>query len=544
MTANKGIKKHGQTAVDALYKEFAQLDAKGVFQPMHPNNLSHPQKRSALRAINLIKEKRDGRLKARTCADGRPERKIYTKEDTTSPAISTDSLFTILIKSAKEGRQIATWDIEGAYLLADQDRFVVVKFEGASVDILCEVNTDYKRFVVIENGKKVLYLRLLKALYGCLRSALLWYELYISILKRMGFQLNPYDHCVANKMIDGAQCTIGFWVDDNVASHMSNGVLDSVILELEKHVGKMVVSRGDTHIFLGMLIKFRREDNALSIDMSEYVKEVIADFPENVRGSAVNPARKDLFLIEEASSLLNIERSDIFHSLTMKLMYICQRGRVDVQTAVAFLSTRVSKSTEQDWSKLRRVVEFLNGTINDVMILGADSLDKLDTFVDVSFAVHHDMRSHTGGGVTFGRGVLMSRSVKQKLNTTSSTESEVVGAADYLPNTIWLMKFLECQGYKLKKSILHQDNESAIKLERNGKRSSSRRTRHIDIRYFATKDRLKTENIQVVYCPTETMVADYFTKPLQGALFKKLRAVIMGHTLVSTLSQPSPPTIE
>jgi hypothetical protein len=193
---------------------------------------------------------------------------------------------------------------------------------------------------------------------------------------------------------------------------------------------------------------------------------------------------------------------------------------------------------------LRRVVEFLNGTVEDVMILGADSLDRVDTFVDVSFAVHHDMRSHTGGGVTFGRGVLMSRSVKQKLNTTSSTESEVVGAADYLPNTIWLMKFLECQGYKLKKSVLHQDNESAIRLEKNGKRSSSRRTRHIDIRYFATKDRLKREGIHVVYCPTETMVADYFTKPLQGALFKKLRAVIMGHTLVSTLSKPSPTTSE
>ena len=283
-------------------------------------------------------------------------------------------------------------------------------------------------------------------------------------------------------MIEGEQCTIGFWVDDNVASHMSINVLNAVKAESEKHVGKMVDSRGDTPVFLGMLIKFRREDNTFSIDMSEYVKEVITDFPENVRASAVSPARRDLFLIEEASSLLSRERSDIFHSLAMKLMYICQRGRVDVQTAVAFLSTRVSKSTEQDWSKLRRVVEFLNGTTDDVMILGADSLDKMDTFVDVSFAVHHDMRNHTGGGITFGRGVLMSCSVKQKLNTTSSTESEVVGAADYLPNTIWLMKFLECQGYKLKKSILHQDNESAIKLERNGKRSSSRRTRHIDIR--------------------------------------------------------------
>ena len=86
----------------------------------------------------------------------------------------------------------------------------------------------------------------------------------------MGFRLNPYDHCVANKMIEGEQCTIGFWVDDNVASHMSIDVLNAVIVELEKHVGQMVVSRGDTHIFLGMLIKFKREYNTLSIIISEY----------------------------------------------------------------------------------------------------------------------------------------------------------------------------------------------------------------------------------------------------------------------------------
>ena len=155
------------------------------------------------------------------------------------------------------------------------------------------------------------------------------------------------------------------------------------------------------------------------------------------------------------------------------------------------------------------------------------------------------MRSHTGGGVSFGRGILIGRSTKQKLNTTSSTESELVGAADYLPNVVWLKKFLEHQGYTIQSNVLYQDNAIAIKLEKNGQRSSSRRNRHIDIKYFWVKDRLKRENIEVVYWPTDSMVAAFFTNPLQGAIFRKLCDIVMGRTPISSLKiDPSSPMPE
>jgi hypothetical protein len=396
------------------------------------------------------------------------------------------------------------------------------------------VNPAYREFVVIENGKKVLYLQLLKALYGCLKSALLWYELYVSILEGMGFELNPYDQCVANKMINGKQCTIAFYVDDNIASHADGEVLTEIIRQLEEKVGKMTVTRGDVHVFLGMKITFNR-DGTLNVGMTDYLQEAIDAFPEKVKASASSPAKSDLMTVNQMSEPLDKERSEIFHSLVMKLMYVSQRARIDIVTAIAFLCTRVSKSTEQDWEKLKRVLEFVNGTIEEELTLGSEGLDSMKSFVDVSFAVHEDMRSHTGGGVSFGRGILMGRSTKQKINTASTTESELVGAADYLPNVIWMMRFLEKQGYKLRSSVFYQDNESAIKLEKNGQRSSSRRTRHLDIKYFWIKDKLKIEGIEVVYCPTDLMVADFFTKPLQGALFHKLRAVVMGRVPISSL---------
>ena len=106
-------------------------------------------------------------------------------------------------------------------------------------------------------------------------------------------------------------------------------------------------------------------------------------------------------------------------------------------------------------------------TIDDELTLGAEGLDKMGSFVDVSFAVHEDMWRHIGGGISFGRGILLGHSTKQKINTTSSTESELVGAADYLPNVVWLIKFLEHQDYKVSSSVLYQDNQSAIRSERN-----------------------------------------------------------------------------
>jgi hypothetical protein len=118
-----------------------------------------------------------------------------------------------------------------------------------------------------------------------------------------------------------------------------------------------------------------------------------------------------------------------------------------------------------------------------------------------------------------------------------------VGASDYLPYPIWGKQFLEGQGYFLKEQIFYQDNKSTIQFEKNGRMSCGPNSRHIDIQHFWIKDRLGLENVEVVYCPTEQMLADFFTKPLQGSLFRKLKAVVMGHKHVGTLKEipPTPP---
>ena len=118
-----------------------------------------------------------------------------------------------------------------------------------------------------------------------------------------------------------------------------------------------------------------------------------------------------------------------------------------------------------------------------------------------------------------GIGSAISQSKRQALNTKSSTEAELVAADDVMSQLIWTRNFLLEQGFQLKKNVLFQDNKSAILLETNGALSSSKWTCHINIRYFFIADRQKAGELSIEYCPTGFMVADYFTKPLQGKQF-------------------------
>jgi hypothetical protein len=137
---------------------------------------------------------------------------------------------------------------------------------------------------------------------------------------------------------------------------------------------------------------------------------------------------------------------------------------------------------------LKRLLEYIHGTLDTEYTVGADDLGRMHTWVDASYAVHPDMRSHTGGVISFGRGGVACKSGKQKLNTKSSTEAEFVGASDYLPNTIWVKLFMEAQGFQIHENILRQDNESAIRLEKNGRTSAGPKSGHINIRFFWLKD--------------------------------------------------------
>ena len=148
MSATKGIKKHGERAIAVLLKEFIQLDkgpmeGKNVVVPIDYNKLSDEDKRKALEAVNLIKEKRDGDLKGRSCANGSKQRKFLKPDDQiSSPTVSNEAFLTTCVIDAEEGRDVGTADVPGAYLHAEfpKDKVVLMRLRGIFVDIMCEAN--------------------------------------------------------------------------------------------------------------------------------------------------------------------------------------------------------------------------------------------------------------------------------------------------------------------------------------------------------------------------------------------------------------------
>jgi hypothetical protein len=441
-----------------------------------------------------------------------------------------ESLLLTCVIEAKEERDVAVMDIPNAFVQTILNRKdtkgerIIMKLRGKTAELLVRTAPElYRRYITIENGKPVLYVELLRALYGMLMSALLFYKQFVRDLKEIGFELNPYDICVANRMVNGKQHTVAWHVDDLKSSHKDKKVNDEFIEYLrskyeDKEIGLLKATRGSVHEYLGMTLDYSIKGE-VRIGMSEYVKKMIEHFGEDLSEPAKTPAAQHLFQVREDAQPLNEKQAQKFHNTVAKGLFLCKRARLDLQTTIAFLSTRVKNPDEDDWKKIMRMMRYLNKTKNMIRIIKADNLNMIKWYIDAAHTVHADLKGHTGGALTLGKGAITTKSNKQKLNTRSSTETEIVGVDDLMPEILWTNLFLKEQGYETKGTILYQDNKSTMIWMKNGRQSLGKRAKHINVRYFFVKDRIEKGEIKVEHCPTDDMMADFFTKPLQGQNF-------------------------
>ena len=149
-------------------------------------------------------------------------------------------------------------------------------------------------------------------------------------------------------------------------------MVDSVILKIKNRFGKIKINRGKGHHFTGMDISLK-ENGALHILMKEYNKERIIDFGEEMNKSTNIPEKHDMFTICE-SEPLESDNVEIFHHIVAKLLYACKRETVDIELVISFLYTRVSYIMDKNWEKLRRLLHYLQATINMIKIIGGNGV--------------------------------------------------------------------------------------------------------------------------------------------------------------------------
>ena len=544
MGMKKGIKVFGEAGVRSIFKEMKQFHDREVVRPLKPSQITNEVKRKALAYLMFLKMKSNGEIKARGCADGRPQRVYKTKEETSSPTAAVESIFITCAMAAKERRDVATLDIPGAFLQTEASDETFIKLQGAIVEALLKINPDWNEFVVYEGRKKVptIYSEALKALYGTVDASKLFFEdLSSFLINELGFIRNPYDWCVVNKTINGKQFTIAWWVDDLVLSHADPKVVSDIIDSLSTKYGGLMpltITRGKRHEYLGMVFDFNIVDK-VKITMYQYMDGVIDGAPdrykiaskENGVGMAT-PAPHNLYDVRspdsEGNRLLTEKEREEYHTLTAQCLYLSKRARPDLQTSIAFHCTRVQKPDTDDEKKLSRTIRHMIATVHLPLILMVNEHGIIEWWVDASFAVHDDMKSRSGMYMTLGAGAIHAGSVKQKINTPSSTHAELVAVSDALPKMLWCRYFMESQNYAVEDVYVYQDNQSAILLENNGMQSCGKNSRHIKIKYFFVTDKVKNKELTVIYCPTKQMVGDFYTKPLQGELYFNHRNSILG----------------
>ena len=521
----EGLRRHKQKARQSIIDELTQLCSKKVFSGVHWKDLTERQRRKIIRSSMFLKEKFDAsglfdKLKSRLVANGNGQDKtIY--DDISSPTAMLQTVYLISAIAAAERRHVVTLDIGGAYLNADMIEEVLMWINKEIADILVEIYPSYKQFQR-EDGTMIV--RLNKALYGCVESGKLWNEEITRQLVSMGFRQNPYDECLFNRTSDsGIQCTVVVFVDDLKFTCTDKAVIDEDVEKLRTKYKEITVHEGDVHSYLGMNFDYSVRDQ-VKITMKGYIDDLINLY--DIQGFATSPADDSLFQIDPESPPLGSEQLAEFHSRVAKVLYLAKRVRADCLCATIFLATRIQNATNQDWLKLSRLLRYINATKDIGMILESDNIAQIYAYVDASFAVHSDMKSHTGSLISLGKGAIHAKSNKQRLMTKSSTESELVGLSDTIPVVIWLRNLLLEQGYNVNPAIMYQDNMSTITMAKKGK-STNERTRHINIRYFFAKDKIESGELKIEYLQTEDMIADLLTKPLQGEKFRRLRALAL-----------------
>jgi hypothetical protein len=369
--------------------------------------------------------------------------------------------------------------------------------------------------------------RLKRALYGLVQSAKLWNEELSNFLVSIGFVANKVDQCVLNIVRNGSQCTVLLYVDDILVTSFNVENVQWVYDQLLAKYKGVKIQYGPAVPFLGMSMDFS-VPGEVNVKMPKYVQELLEPF-KTVAKPVPTPAAANLFDQTESDPLNSVERA-LFHTIVAKLLYLAKRVRPDILLPVNVLCSRTQEPTQSDQRKLMRIIHYLSGSPDTGITLQvAQSVPSI--FIDTSFGVHPDGKSHSGAIVTLGAGPLVVKSTKQRIVTKSSTEAEIVAVSDMAGEIISVQEFLKEQGVAMSEpSVVFQDNTSCISLLKSAVGHHGR-TKHMAIREFWIRDKIRDGVLKVEYLKTSDMVADILTKPLQGSAFVRLRAMLLNQQM-------------
>jgi hypothetical protein len=497
-----------------------------------------PQGRKLLRPKWVYSYKTDketdtvSKFKARLVAMGNTQLKGIDYNETFSPVIKIQSLRIMIVIALRLKMIIEQSDVDTAYLNADLDvpnyMYMPPGYE----------ETDSK-------GKPVV-IHLLKSLYGLHQSGREWNKHISKVLIECGFKRAMTDPCLFIKR-NKNKSFILLYVDDLIIMAMTKGEVEEIKSSLKEHFS--LKEMGEAHHVLGMQIE--RIKNGIYLGQPKYAQEILES--TGMDGDNVSPVPTPMSVGWEhdpTSPPLNKEQLKLYHSITMKLSYLATQTRPDLAFAVNTLAQFQKDCREHNWKALLRVLRYLKGTHDyglfftnedqthatlhtseDYPIAALNDSEKQNmhdeckkyiptAYADASYAQDLGRKSRSGHVFMMAGAAVTWYCKKQPVVALSSTEAEFYALSEAVKESLWIRQLLNEIGLTLNDpTVVHQDNMSTMAIALNP--IQHQRVKHIDVKVYFLRDHLDKRHVKLVYCPTEDMIADIFTKALPMSSHRK-----------------------
>ena len=461
----------------------------------------------------VFKTKKDSqgnieRHKARLVAKGFTQREGIDYTETFSPVSKKDSLRVVMALVAHFDLDLQQMDVKTAFLNGNLEEEVYMKqpegfFSSDGEHLVCKLN---------------------KSIYGLKQASRQWYLKFHNVITSFGFEENVMDQCIYQKVSGSKICFLVLYVDDILLATNDRGLLHEVKQFLSKNFD--MKDMGEASYVIGIKIHRDRLRGVLGLSQETYINKVLERFRMKDCSPSVAPIVKgDKFNLDQCPKN-DFEREQMktipYASAVGSLMYAQVCTRPDIAFVVGMLGRYQSNPGVDHWKAAKKVMRYLQGT-KDYMLMyrRTDELEVIG-YSDADFAGCIDSRKSTSGYIFMLAGGAVSwRSAKQSLTATSTMEAEFVSCFEATSHGVWLKSFIS--GLRVVDSIsrplrLYCDNSAAVFMAKNNKSGS--RSKHIDIKYLAIRERVKEKKVVIEHVSTELMIADPLTKGMPPMKFK------------------------
>jgi hypothetical protein len=282
---------------------------------------------------------------------------------------------------------------------------------------------------------------------------------------------------------------------------------------------KANIDRSNPLAFIGMNIT--HNDDGIYVDMTRYERECCESW--GVTASLDTPGDINLFIDDADSELLDATKAKTYHTGAAKLLFLAKRARPDILTATSVCCSKVTKPTQQDWKRLKRVFRYLFGTAGLGLRFKRNMELLIKCFDDASFASRLlYARSRSGIICQVCDGVVATKSSWQSLTTLCTPEAKLVTMCEALVIALGCKNLYESIGVTMPPIQLMEDKKTAIDYANFGGPIHTR-TRYIAVKYYFVKQHVDSGEVTIIYYPTREILADLMTKSVTGALFVELR---------------------